>query len=195
MTGTVAHAGADGQRHPQSVFRRGGARRRGCRVRARDYDLVLCNSDLDRGEADAVRAIADGKARGRHPDEFRGGARAGSSRSNSPALGVPIVLLNRTAPRNAFSTVCADNEAGGVLAAEYLLKLGHRKIAHLTGPRHHGNMTERAQGFVRPSGRGAQAGASRSCCTARTISGRRGAGAEAAGAASGRHGGIRRPAT
>jgi LacI family transcriptional regulator len=63
-------------------------------------------------------------------------------------LGVPIVLLNRTAPRSAFSTACADNEAGGVLAAEYLLRLGHRKIAHLTGPRHHGNMTERAKGFV-----------------------------------------------
>src|ERR1039457_2278791 len=63
-------------------------------------------------------------------------------------LGVPIVLLNRTAPRSAFSTICADNEAGGALAAEYLLKLGHRKIAHLTGPRHHGNMTERAKGFV-----------------------------------------------
>jgi LacI family transcriptional regulator len=63
-------------------------------------------------------------------------------------LGVPIVLLNKTAPRSAFSTVCADNEAGGALAAGYLLKLGHRKIAHLTGPRHHGNMTERAKGFV-----------------------------------------------
>src|ERR1035437_4956072 len=41
-----------------------------------------------------------------------------------------------------------DVEGGGALAAEYLLKLGHRKIAHLTGPRHHGNMTERAKGFV-----------------------------------------------
>ena len=57
-------------------------------------------------------------------------------------------LLNKTAQRGAFSTVCADNEAGGVLAAQYLLRLGHRKIGHLTGPRHHGNMTERAKGFV-----------------------------------------------
>ena len=61
----------------------------------------------------------------------------------------PIVLLNRAAPRNAFSTISADNDAGGALAGEYLWKLGHRKIAHLTGPRHHGNMTERAEGFVR----------------------------------------------
>ena len=50
--------------------------------------------------------------------------------------------------RAAFSTVCADNYGGGRLAAAYLLKLGHRQIAHLTGPRHHGNMTERAKGFT-----------------------------------------------
>jgi LacI family transcriptional regulator len=64
-------------------------------------------------------------------------------------MGVPIVLLNRTAARQSFSTISADNETGGKLAAEYLLKLGHRRIAHLTGPKHHGNMTERARGFLR----------------------------------------------
>src|SRR5450432_3959599 len=63
--------------------------------------------------------------------------------------GVPIVLLNRSASNQAFSTVCADNESGGALAARYLLGLGHRKIAHLTGPRQHGNLSDRARGFVR----------------------------------------------
>jgi LacI family transcriptional regulator len=65
------------------------------------------------------------------------------------ASGVPIVLLNRPASNHTFSTVCADNESGGALAAQYLLGLGHRKIAHLTGPRQHGNLSDRARGFVR----------------------------------------------
>src|ERR1700730_246865 len=63
--------------------------------------------------------------------------------------GVPIVLLNRPASNQTFSTVCADNESGGALAARYLLGLGHRKIAHLTGPRQHGNLSDRTRGFVR----------------------------------------------
>jgi LacI family transcriptional regulator len=63
--------------------------------------------------------------------------------------GVPIVLLNRPASNHTFSTVCADNESGGALAACYLLRLGHGKIAHLTGPRQHGNLSDRTRGFVR----------------------------------------------
>src|SRR5260370_42678342 len=63
--------------------------------------------------------------------------------------GVPIVLLNRPASNHTFSTVCADNESGGALAARYLLRLGHRKIAHLTGPRQHGNLSDRTRGFAR----------------------------------------------
>jgi DNA-binding LacI/PurR family transcriptional regulator len=65
------------------------------------------------------------------------------------ASGVPIVLLNRSASSRAFSTVCADNETGGAMAARYLLDLGHRKIAHITGPRQHGNLSDRTRGFVR----------------------------------------------
>ena len=35
------------------------------------------------------------------------------------------------------------------MAAQYLLDLGHRRIAHLTGPRKHGNLSDRTRGFVR----------------------------------------------
>jgi DNA-binding LacI/PurR family transcriptional regulator len=63
--------------------------------------------------------------------------------------GVPVVLLNRSASNRTFSTVCADNETGGAMAAQYLLDLGHQRIAHLTGPRKHGNLSDRTRGFVR----------------------------------------------
>ena len=111
------------------------------------YDLVLCNSDLD---AEKQMRYAQSLLEKRVDGILMNSVAALSKKQQEQlsGLGVPIVLLNKTAPRGAFSTVCADNEAGGALAAEYLLKLGHRKIAHLTGPRHHGNMTERAKGFV-----------------------------------------------
>jgi LacI family transcriptional regulator len=62
---------------------------------------------------------------------------------------VPIVLLNDAASRKAFASVYADNEAGGALAAGYLFRLGHRTIAHITGPRHYGNLSGRALGFLK----------------------------------------------
>jgi DNA-binding LacI/PurR family transcriptional regulator len=112
------------------------------------YDLVLCNSDLDpEKQMRYVQSLMEKRV-----DGILMNSVAALNRKQVEQLsgiGVPIVLLNRAAPRNAFSTVSAENEAGGAMAGEYLWKLGHRKIAHLTGPRHHGNMTDRAQGFVR----------------------------------------------
>jgi LacI family transcriptional regulator len=111
------------------------------------YDLILCNSDLDpEKQMRYAQSLMEKRVDGILMNSVAALSR--KQQEQLTALGVPIVLLNRTAARSAFSTICADNEAGGVLAAAYLMKLGHRKIAHLTGPRQHGNMTERAKGFV-----------------------------------------------
>jgi DNA-binding LacI/PurR family transcriptional regulator len=115
---------------------------------AADYDLVLCNSDLDpEKQLRYVQSLMEKRVDGILMNSVA--ALSKKQVEQLSGFGVPIVLLNRAAPRNAFSTISADNDAGGALAGEYLSKLGHRKIAHLTGPRHHGNMTERAEGFVR----------------------------------------------
>jgi LacI family transcriptional regulator len=112
------------------------------------YDLVLCNSDLDpEKQLRYVQSLAEKRVDGILMNSVSALSR--KQQDQLSGLGVPIVLLNRGATRHGFSTISADNEAGGALAAEYLLKLGHRRIAHLTGPRHHGNMTDRARGFVR----------------------------------------------
>jgi DNA-binding LacI/PurR family transcriptional regulator len=116
------------------------ANRAGC-------DLVLCNSDLDpEKQMRYAHSLMEKRVDGILMNSVSVLSR--KQQDQLTALGVPIVLLNRTAPRSAFSTICADNEAGGALVAAYLLKLNHQKIAHLTGPRHHGNMTDRAKGFV-----------------------------------------------
>ena len=117
-------------------------------ARAAGCDLVLCNSDLDaEKQMGYVRSLLSKRVDGILMNSVSALSR--KHQAELAACGVPIVLLNRSAPSRLFSTVCADNERGGALAARYLLERGHRKIAHLTGPRRHGNLSDRARGFVR----------------------------------------------
>jgi LacI family transcriptional regulator len=110
--------------------------------------LVLCNSDLDpEKQMHYVRSLLEKRI-----DGILMNSVSALSREQQVQLAdsdVPIVLLNRPASKHPFSTVCANNEEGGAMAARYLLALGHRKIAHLTGPKQHGNLSDRTRGFVR----------------------------------------------
>ena len=116
-------------------------------ARAGGCDLVLCNSDLSADkQMEDVHSLLEKRVDGILMNSVAEFTR--SQQERLEATGVPIVMLNQSAASKSFSTVSADNRAGGALAAEYLLRLGHRKIAHLTGPRHHGNMTDRARGFL-----------------------------------------------
>nr|WP_198955116.1 LacI family DNA-binding transcriptional regulator [Kineosporia sp. R_H_3] len=47
--------------------------------------------------------------------------------------GIPVVAVDPHTGPVDVPTVDADNYAGGVIATEYLLGLGHRRIAHLSG--------------------------------------------------------------
>ncbi|HXB72111.1 MAG TPA: LacI family DNA-binding transcriptional regulator [Candidatus Acidoferrales bacterium] len=117
-------------------------------ARTGSCDLVLCNSDLDADkQMQYVQSLLEKRIDGIMMNSVSMLNR--EQQAQLAASGVPIVLLNRSASNHTFSTVCADNESGGALAARYLLGLGHRKIAHLTGPRQHGNLSDRTRGFVR----------------------------------------------
>jgi DNA-binding LacI/PurR family transcriptional regulator len=117
-------------------------------ARAGNCDLVLCNSDLDADkQMHYVRSLLEKRIDGILMNSVSALSR--EQQAQLTASDVPIVLLNRPASNHVFSTVCANNEAGGAIAARYLLDLGHRKIAHLTGPKQHGNLSDRTRGFVR----------------------------------------------
>src|SRR5580700_8480382 len=93
-------------------------------ARAGNCDLVLCNSDLDAAkQMQYVKSLLEKRVDGILMNSVSALDRA--EQAQLAVCGVPIVLLNRSASSRAFSTVCADNEAGGVLAAQHLLKLGH----------------------------------------------------------------------
>ena len=115
---------------------------------AAGYDVVLCNSDLD--PAKHMKYFWSLMAK--HVDGVIMNSISFLKREDVRLMaesGVPIVLLNRPPGRSQFSTVLSDNVRGGSLAAECLLRLGHRRTAVLAGPRWQANLADRAGGFVR----------------------------------------------
>jgi LacI family transcriptional regulator len=110
----------------------------------RGHLLLLChNADdgdkacadiamLRRKKVDGILLVA-GTLRG------RGIAKATS--------GIPTVVLDRRMPGRRSDLVTVDHRAGAVTAVEHLLGLGHRRIAHLTGPRDISSSIERHLGW------------------------------------------------
>jgi LacI family transcriptional regulator len=58
----------------------------------------------------------------------------------------PVVIVNRRVPGIAGSVV-VDDEAGAFVATKHLTDLGHRRLAHVTGPEHIDNTVRRRAGF------------------------------------------------
>lgn len=53
---------------------------------------------------------------------------------NLLAMGIPVVCIGREPKAGKFDFVTTDNHAGGFAATDFLVKKGHRQIAHLMGP-------------------------------------------------------------
>lgn len=60
---------------------------------------------------------------------------------------VPVVLVNWAAPDLPLPAILSDNRAGGTLATEHLLSLGHRRIGHLSAPARNAAAAERLGGI------------------------------------------------
>ncbi len=115
---------------------------------AAGYDLILGNADLDRQrQMRYLRSLVAKRVDGLIINSVSGL----SDPEVEELLGyrIPIVLLNRSDNIQSISTVSGDNFEGGFLAGQHLIGLGHRNLAHLSGPKQHGNLTERARGFLR----------------------------------------------
>jgi LacI family transcriptional regulator, galactose operon repressor len=112
------------------------------------HDLVLCNSDL---KAEKQMGYFDSLLAKRVDGIVMNSVAALSHAQQDQlwAAGVPIVLLNRSSVYRRFSSVLGDNLQGGEIAGNYLIDLGHTKVGHITGPRAHGNLADRAEGFLK----------------------------------------------
>ena len=49
-------------------------------------------------------------------------------------FGIPVVFLSRPPSDNSYCYVATNNEDGALKAMDYLVKKGHKRIAHLMGP-------------------------------------------------------------
>jgi LacI family transcriptional regulator len=64
------------------------------------------------------------------------------------ALGLPVVLVNRSIAGDTVSAVLSDDEAGIALAVAHLADLGHRAIGHVAGPQTLSTGRARRSGFA-----------------------------------------------
>ena len=71
--------------------------------------------------------------------------------------GIPVVLPNRASDASEVCSVAVDDIAGGRLAVEHLLEMGHRRIAFLGGPRELSQVEGRRRGAEYAVGQDARA--------------------------------------
>lgn len=94
------------------------------------YNILLCNSndDPDR-EIATVRALRE-----KWVDAvIVTASRVGSFYARLTEIHVPVVLINNQQPGEYSFSVRTNDLQGGRLVGEYLLSLGHRQIAYISG--------------------------------------------------------------
>lgn len=64
------------------------------------------------------------------------------------ASGVPVVLFNRVFADLPVPAVVCANRAGGRLAADLLVRAGHRRLAFIGGPEETSTVVDRREGFA-----------------------------------------------
>lgn len=111
------------------------------------YNVILCNTDEDPvKEAQYLRVLMEKRVDG---IVLATTAEALSIIRDIRRRQIPLVLFDRDLPGVAADTVTVDGEMGGRLATEYLLSLGHRRIAIIHGPLVRSTGRERLQGYLR----------------------------------------------
>ena len=109
------------------------------------YSLILCDSNNDLGQvlvhtkhlsAKQVDGIIFTTSGGDFEDVF-----------SLITEGIAVLVIDLDASRFAVDAILFDNFAGGVLATQYLLALGHRRIACITGPSRQSLRRERVLGY------------------------------------------------
>lgn len=110
------------------------------------YSVVLCNTDESPDREHEVLATMRGRVDGLLLAPARDDAETVESLA---ALGIPVVLVDRTLPDpGPTDSVLIDNAGGAAAAARHLLELGHRRIGLISGPLDTTPGGERHDGFV-----------------------------------------------
>lgn len=110
------------------------------------YTLVLASTD---DEADKERSVVEVMVNRRVDGLILATAhRHYPLVEHITASGIPTVLVNRTMDSAPASAVVGDDHAGIGLAVRHLAALGHRRIAHVSGPQTMSTGLTRYQSFL-----------------------------------------------
>ena len=110
------------------------------------YNVILCNTDEDPAkETQYLQVLMEKRV-----DGIILATTGGSLQAVRDVRwrGIPLVLFDRELTSLATDTVKVDGVLGGRLATEYLLGLGHRRIAIIHGPLVRSTGIERLQGYL-----------------------------------------------
>lgn len=115
------------------------------------YNIFLFNTDEDSNrEHQVLHSMREHRLRGIiiTPVSEEDGITLQSLRKFE-SLGIPVVLLDREVDSRFFDRVVTDDERGVYEAVSELIRLGHRRIAIVTGPKASRPGRERLRGYVR----------------------------------------------
>ncbi|MGN7387471.1 LacI family DNA-binding transcriptional regulator [Sporosarcina sp. SAFN-015] len=109
------------------------------------YTVMLCNTDNDPDkEAKYIETLIQKQIDGIiissytiKPDQV----------ANLQKHSIPVVLMDNAFPGQDIISLLADNRGGGILATQYLVEQGCRKIGHICGPMHIISSRERTLGY------------------------------------------------
>jgi LacI family transcriptional regulator len=114
-------------------------------ARERGYELVLCNTDdSPERETASLRVMRERQADGLLLATSRMAATTVAALRRER---FPFVLVNRGSRVAADLSVEVDNERAAAAVIAHLASLGHRRIAHIAGPRTTTTGAERAAGY------------------------------------------------
>jgi DNA-binding LacI/PurR family transcriptional regulator len=115
-------------------------------ARSAGYNLLLSNARSPQDERLALDLLLEKPTDGliflstsQHSDD--------SHLSELQHMELPVVLVNRAQNHASFDQINWDNAGGVAAAVKHLVRLGHRRIAHLRGPAIRRSSTERLQGY------------------------------------------------
>jgi LacI family transcriptional regulator len=109
------------------------------------YNVFLCNTEEDpRREIDVLRSLEEKRVDG----VVLCSSRLEETQLKEMLVRHPaVVLVNRRLDENSVGMVFVENEKGGRMATEHLLKAGHRAIGFLAGPVSSSGGRQRVAGF------------------------------------------------
>lgn len=108
------------------------------------YALILCNAENDlRKERRYLEVLRE-----RQVDGLVLVPVGDRSSVRETWTDLPLVLMDRVVPGLRVDAVACDNESGVRLAVRHLVRLGHRRIGFIGGPRGLSTAEERARGFL-----------------------------------------------